>query len=295
MRILSFGEILWDVIDGVEHLGGAPLNFAAHMAQCGNDAWMISRLGDDLLGKRAYDECQRLRVDMSLVEWDKDFPTGTVTVKLDHGQPDYTIHQNVAYDHIIGGAALSLVSQSAFDIFYFGSLGQRNSKSAMTLENILGAGKFQHIFYDVNLRKEGYTPAIILKSLRACSIVKLNVDEVAVVSRIALGHETSKEELFDKLIAKFPNIKVVIVTAADKGCYVSEGNQLVHVPSTAVKVVDAVGAGDSFSAAFMHVFCLTGDVLHAAFVANRVGGFVASCPGPIPMYTSEIKAALGID
>lgn len=41
LDVVAFGEILWDVIDGTAHIGGAPFNVAAHAVRCGLSAtWM---------------------------------------------------------------------------------------------------------------------------------------------------------------------------------------------------------------------------------------------------------------
>ena len=91
MKVLAFGEILWDVINGVEHLGGAPFNFAAHMAQCGHETFMVSRLGMDELGDRAFRKASEHKVRTDFIQRDKKYPTGVVDVTLANGQPDYFI------------------------------------------------------------------------------------------------------------------------------------------------------------------------------------------------------------
>jgi fructokinase len=295
MRVLAFGEILWDIINGVEHLGGAPFNFAAHMAQAGNQSYIISKLGKDSLGQKALAGILKFGVNDSLIGWDAERPTGTVDVMLNNGQPDYTIQENVAYDFIQAEDTLALLERQAFDIFYFGSLSQRNPACAKSLWRILNAGNFTHIFYDVNLRKSGYTDSIIKNSLRECTIFKLNIDEVKVISEVLIGTNLAAEALCKCIKILYPNVKIIIVTAAAEGCYLSVNDKFIQIKGTPVKVVDAVGAGDSFSAAFMHIYGHTLDCVRAATVANKVGAFVASHAGPIPKYSEEIKTLLKPD
>lgn len=291
MKVLSFGEILWDVIDGEQHLGGAPFNFAAHSAQCGNEVYIISRLGDDYLGMKAFNRCHDFNVRNDLVQWDGQFPTGIVDVTLTKGQPDYVIRTNAAYDFISPTPSSQLIG---FDLFYFGSLVQRNPVSRASLYSILKESSFNTIFYDVNLRKECFTEEIIKNSLSVCTVVKLNTDEVPVVSEMLVGEKLSVAD-FGKCIKQiYPAIKVVIITAGDKGCYFYSENKLTRVSGVPVRVADAVGAGDAFSAAFMHMFMRNGDPEAAASIANRVGAFVASCKGAIPEYDAEIKKILDI-
>lgn len=291
MKVLAFGEILWDIINGVAHLGGAPFNFVAHSAQCGNESYMISRLGKDALGQRAFDLSREYGVDPTFIQWDDVYPTGTVDVKLTNGQPDYFIRENVAYDHIRADEVAASLKGFQFDVFYFGSLSQRSPASSHALFTILSQNDFKHVFYDVNLRKNGFTEEVIRKSLAACSTFKLNTDEVRVISNILWGSDLSVDEFCASLKSIFPNIRLIVVTASEKGCYVFE-DRLLTVPGTLVEVCDAVGAGDAFSAAFMHVYASNGDAFEAAKTANKVGAFVATKQGAIPVYSPAISAML---
>lgn len=291
MRILAFGEILWDIINGVEHLGGAPFNFAAHAAQCGHEAYIITRVGNDTLGKRAIDLSKKQGVSVTFIQTDTEHPTGTVDVTLSQGQPDYFIQENVAYDFISTEGKFH--NEKSFDVFYFGSLAQRNDVSSKTLEQILSGNKFRYVFYDVNIRKGGYTEQIIKRSLKACNIFKLNADEVSVISEILVGSSLVMEEFCQCLKTLFPQLGTIIITASEKGCYIYQ-NELVHIAGNPVRVQDAVGAGDAFSASFMHVFAKTGDALLSAKTANQVGAFVATQTGAIPEYTPEIRQLLKV-
>jgi fructokinase len=291
MTVLAFGEILWDLIEGDEHLGGAPFNFAAHMARCGNSAFILSRIGNDSYGIQAFNRSKVYGVDGSLIQWDEIYPTGIVDVKLNNGQPEYVIRENAAYDYISTDNTLVERSENYFDIFYFGSLVQRNVTSKQTLYKILSNHHFKHIFYDVNLRKSGYSEQIIRNSLSVCTIFKLNNEEVRVISRILSGIDLANEEFCQYVTREYPKIKVIVITAGEDGCFIYE-SRLKHVPGTPVKVCDAVGSGDAFSAAFMHIYAASGHAVKAARIANQVGAFVATQAGAIPGYSFEIRSLL---
>ncbi len=292
MRVLAFGEILWDIIDTIPHLGGAPFNFAAHSVQCGNEAFIISRLGNDSLGKRAFDQCKLHGVKTDFIQWDDQYPTGTVDVRLNNGQPDYTITKNVAYDFIASDTMLSQLQSTVFDVFYFGSLIQRSDVSAKSLHAILNSHRFRNVFYDVNLRKEGYSEKIIVDSISIATVFKLNHEEVPILSATLFNTLLDNEKFCSALTQRYHQLEVIIITAADKGCYVYFKEKLSHTPCDAVKVADAVGAGDAFSAAFMYGFINTHDPIASAKLANLIGGFVASERGAIPTYSPEIRTML---
>lgn len=287
MKAIAFGEILWDIIDGKPHLGGAPLNFAAHLAKSGVESHMVSAVGNDDLGTKALKRVRELGVGATHVNQLRNYPTGTVDVFLEDGQPDYLIHENVAFDHI----KISEKKLPDVDLFYFGTLIQRASLSRSTLYSLLANNHFEYVFYDVNLRKNCYTAENIMKSLEFANIVKLNLDEVEEIGRLVWGGVKGLEAFLTRLDAEYAP-KIVIVTDGGNGCYIYELNELKHVAGIEVEVQDAVGAGDSFSAAFMAKYFKSKDALLSATVANKVGAFVASSKGAIPEYSDELIAEL---
>ncbi len=291
MKSLAFGEILWDIIDGTPHLGGAPLNFAAHIAQCGAQSYIISRVGDDNLGKSALARVKENRVNITYIQTDPVHETGTVKVTVSNGQPDYTIRENVAYDYIEYNDDVKEISKLKFDLFYFGSLAQRSKVSAYTLNSILNNNNFGDIFYDVNIRKDGFNGIILNDSLARATILKLNINELPVMSELIFDSNLSSEEFCKKLTEKF-SVRIIIITAADDGCYIYTNQHLSHVRGIQVEVEDAVGAGDAFSAAFVLYYAKTKNAIKAASLANKIGAFVASQKGAIPAYSDEIKKML---
>jgi fructokinase len=291
MKVLAFGEILWDIIEGKEHLGGAAFNFAAHMAQCGNHAQIISRLGSDHRGNAALSQSLKCGVDVSFIQQDAFYPTGIVDVTLNDGQPEYVIRPNAAFDYISANPILPRLKSDCFDIFYFGSLAQRNVVSEQALYRILSGNDFKHIFYDVNLRKSCYSEKIIKNSLAACTIFKLNKDEVITVSRLLTGYQLSEDAFCSCVKSLYPAIRIIIITASESGCFIYESD-LQYLPGTPVTVCDAVGSGDAFSASFMHIYAASGDAVMSAKVANQVGAFVATQAGAIPKYSDEIVNVL---
>ena len=294
MRILSFGEVLFDIIEGEHYLGGAPLNFAAHLAQMGETSYILSKVGKDKLGDEALDKIKQIGVKSDFIQQDEQYPTGTVPVEFKNGQPDYTILRDVAYDFINFQESEALLNLQDIDVLYYGTLAQRHPTSKQALQELINSKIFKHIYYDINLRKDCYTPSIIQQSLQHCTLFKLNDEEIATVSNLLYGKVVSMEE-FVGLISKDYQISVTVITAGASGCYVYANGKLHFVKGYPAQVVDTVGAGDAFSAAFVKAYVRHHDPLKAADIANKLGAFVAGSRGPIPTYSPEIKKALGIN
>jgi fructokinase len=267
--VISFGEILWDVIDGVPHIGGAPFNFAAHAAKCGLKSGIVSAVGDDELGRDALKAAIGFGVDVSQVHVHPVLPTGTVNVTLQNGIPSYEIVQPVAWDEIALPERLHLTPRA----FYFGTLSQRGPLSAATLSELLRKFESSIVFFDVNLRQDFWDAEIVGKGLANADILKVNDEEMNRLGFVP-----------DDLLARFPRLKIIVETRGALGCRIvsRKGERFDSPAFTDEPVVDTVGAGDSFSAAFL-ASLLRGESLESAAEAgNRLAGRVAARAGAIP-------------
>lgn len=285
MKIAAFGEILWDVVEGNYHLGGAPFNFAAHAVQCGLNSAIISALGTDGLGNKAKAEIHQLKVNDAFVQ-QSEKETGTVKVTLHNGQPEYNITKEVAYDYILTHKIdFELLNQ--YDSFYFGTLAQRNPVSQACLKMIFERCSFEMVFLDVNLRQSFYSMTTIEFSIEHCTILKLNDEEVATISEMLFSESYDLEDFANQLLKRFLNLETIIITRGDKGCLICHNKEMVYLESKPIQVADTIGAGDSFSAAFCAFYLRSNDVIAAATFANKIGGYVASKNGAIPRYNSQ--------
>lgn len=286
MKLLSFGEILWDIVDSQEYLGGAPFNLAAHAARCGADCWFISSIGDDDLGHRAIAQAEQMNVDCSYTLVNPDHPTGTVDAVISAaGQPDYIIHEPVAYDFItLDDELINKIVESKFDVFCFGSLAQRSQTNRDTLSRLLAALSETNtkIFCDVNLRQNYFSKEILESSLKASDILKLNDDEVEVISGLFnIGNHTLLED-FCSAIGKQMDIKEIIVTMGEKGSLIYDGKECHMIEGQKVEVVNTIGAGDAFSAVFLYKRLNGNTPTQAATYANRVAAYVCTQTGAVP-------------
>ena len=269
-RVVSFGEILFDVIGGVPYLGGAPLNLAAHLRKQGAETTLISAVGNDPLGRDALEQIGQLGLDTGTIAVLDGFPTGTVTVLLDERKvAAYDFAMDTAYDHIpVPGF------DTEVDLFCFGTLAQRSPESRGTLARLREMLDCL-FFYDVNLRQDFYSKAILEESLYSADIVKLNEDEFPVLAAM-FGLPDDPEELRRRF-----GLQMVLLTLGPEGCDLYSSGGVIHSPAVPVKVVSTVGAGDSFSAAFLYHY-LTGSTLNEALTAgNLLAAKIAGQKGAI--------------
>jgi fructokinase len=300
IKVLTFGEALFDIIKGSAHLGGAPLNLAAHLAKLGAKPAVITAVGRDELGESLLARAEALGIDTSYILVDEKRPTGTVTVELQaEGIPIFTINKGVAWDAITPGEKeFRDISGEEWDVFCFGTLAQRTEENRKTLERLLSEIRSNHFFYDINLRTGFYKKEWILSSLEHTTILKMNKEEADKLSNLIYGTDDACKPLYSYeafcrfLTEKYPGISVICITKGPGGAAVYHKGVYEEVETTPVEVADTVGAGDAFSAGFLYA-CLSGyGVSKAASVASILGTYVASKPGSVPDYSKELKEKL---
>ena len=280
--VVGIGEALWDVLPEGKKLGGAPANFAYHVSQFGLQSRVVSAIGEDKLGNEILDNFQGKGL-YTLIE-KVEYPTGTVQVQLDNeGVPCYDIKENVAWDNIPFTDKLKQLAQKTCAVCY-GSLAQRNGVSRETINAFLDAipdGKGLYKIFDINLRQGFYTKEIICNSMQRCNILKINDEELVTVSRM-FGYPGI--DLQDKcwiLLAKY-KLEMLILTCGVNGSYVFTPGSVSFVETPKVEVADTVGAGDSFTAAFVSAILKGKPVNEAHQLAVNVSAYVCTQNGAMP-------------
>jgi fructokinase len=270
--VLALGEIIWDVYEGPEPhavIGGAPLNFAAHCVRCGADCALISAVGKDPLGREAAGILRAFGVDDRYVA-EVAAPTGTCRVSLDaSGVPSYCITPDVAYDAIaLTDEQLKEIRQAGYAAFSYGTLIQRTPAQRALLDRILAAVPFPEIFCDVNLRPLCYDRDSALRCLAHATTLKVSLEEEPLLRALEL-YPAPKDEtpaaIAAAIASAYPRLHTVLLTDGPGGAYAyfPASSTLIHEPAVPVSVVSTVGAGDSFSAAYL-VAALQGDTPEAA-------------------------------
>ena len=300
--IVGIGEILWDMLPEGRRLGGAPANFAYHVSQFGLNSVAVSAVGRDEAGDavirelntRTTEEGNALqqptfRTMISRV----DFPTGTVSINLDSaGVPQYDIHMPAAWDNIPFTPELKELAAQTRAVC-FGTLARRCPVSHRTISDFVDAvprGDGQWRILDINLRQHFYTRDIILHALEQCNILKINDEELAIISEMLPVPGTDMRRKCLQLIRQF-DLKFLILTCGTHGSYVfSSGSEIPSFIETPhVTVADTVGAGDSFTAAFIAALIKGRTPLEAHRLAVDVSAFVCTCNGAMPVLPDTLR------
>jgi fructokinase len=283
LNVVGIGELLWDVLPGGKKLGGAPCNFVYHAQQQGANGLALSAVGDDAHGKEILETLKAKNISLELIQ-ENEKPTGTVDIKLDeNGIPEYTIHENVAWDFIRFN---ELIKQSVTnaDIVCFGSLAQRNKFSHETIMKILICCRPETlVVFDINLRQNFYSKEIIEYSLRSCNVLKMNEEELPVICNLLGVYSSNEDHQVLELLRRY-DLKLVAYTKGSEGSLLMTPNEKSYIPTPHVIVKDTIGAGDSFTSAMILGYAkgLSLKVLHQKAV--ELSANVCTQDGAMPEY-----------
>ena len=318
-RIVAFGEVLWDMLPTGPKLGGAPVNFLYHAHVIGAQVQALTRVGEDQLGRDVLARFENLQIPTEFIQVSPNAPTGVVNVTLNaDGNPSYEIVENVAWDEIsvddaVVEKVLHFLSGSSRSAFYYGSLALRSQENRSGLEQIATRLPEQVLrVCDLNLRPPFFSRDVVEFTLKMSSVFKLNdaeavkldemFDDVVPSSLAQLADSEgglteairrdkdnvdAKLALWAERWQKQFKLNAIIVTCGACGAYLFNGTRVSFAPAPKVKVADAVGAGDSFSAVCV-VGMLNGidDVLVVEAAAKRAA-FVCSQEGATPAIPAE--------
>ncbi|MEI6234227.1 MAG: carbohydrate kinase [Planctomycetota bacterium] len=252
-RIISCGEVLWDLFPDGPKFGGAPANFACHAAILGGQVSMLSAVGDDARGSEAIEILRSFGLDTSLIQIIADAPTGSVSVDIDAaGKPTFTIHAGSAWDRIERSPALE-TRIADIDAIYFGTLGQRGERSKQTIRRALRHARNRGILrvLDVNLRKPFYDAAMIRESIALASVLKLSDDELPEVAAACGIVLEARPEATLRAMRGRCELEFVVMTRGPKGALLVSESDVVDQSGIPTVVVDTVGAGDAFTSALV--------------------------------------------
>jgi fructokinase len=288
--VVGIGEALFDCFPERAILGGAPVNFIVHLQQLlgsNGRALLVSRVGDDELGRNLRQEIGSRRICTDLVQVDGRWPTGQVRVSVSpNGDPAFEIAENVAWDYVDFDESLALLAKQCSAVC-FGTLAQRSEATRATIHRFLTSAPHAIRLLDVNLRQHFITAQILESSFKAATVVKLNEEELARTSELlssSVDIAITVDEQANALLDAF-GLKLLALTRGSRGTvlYSREGRIEAEPASfPAGDNADGVGAGDACSAGLMYGLLMQWPLDRTLDLANRIGAFVASQPGGTP-------------
>ncbi len=250
--ILLFGEVLADIFDDRKVFGGAPFNVARHLQAFGLHPVLITRTGNDELRRDLLAVIKDAGMDDRGIQLDVSRPTGQVMVHMEGREHRFEILPEQAYDYIHAGITHMITLAVRPQLIYFGTLAQRSAKSAQALGELIRSSNAPR-FLDINLRKPWYDVSTLERSLRRANLVKLNEEELDILTSLFRLSGKNQVQNADALVRCF-GLDGVLVTCGERGAWQldNEGKAESVEGSTSLRsLVDTVGAGDGFASVYI--------------------------------------------
>ncbi len=282
--LVGLGEVLWDIYQDERHLGGAPANVAINAHQLGLHSLLVSRVGDDGMGKELMRTLGQRGLATEHVQLDRKKGTGTVLVSLDiKGVPSFRCSHDVAFDYLSFNAKLKELAPT-IDAVVFGTLAQRSKAARQAILEFLRAAKKAVKVFDVNARaSEAHLQTLIPASLELADVVKLSGEEVGLLARV-LRREGDTAASFAEYLIKHYQLELVAITYGENGCELFNAHESCRLLALPVPVIDTTGAGDAFTTGMIYQLLHKASLREIAEFANLIAGFLCTQRGATPSF-----------
>ncbi|MEV8568291.1 carbohydrate kinase [Streptomyces sp. NPDC051322] len=285
--------------------GGGPANTAVALARLGTPARFLARLSGDVFGRLFRAHLEASGVDLSDAVAAAE-PSTLAVAELDaQGQAAFSFHAQATADWQWSNEELAGVDLSDTVCVHTGSLALVCEPGAAVVEEFLAAAAPRAtISIDPNVRPMLVHPDVYRARLThwcgLADVLRLSEDDLDL-----LLPGTSPERACDVWHAA--GARLVVITRGAGGALVSLDGERLQVPAVTTRVVDTVGAGDSFTAGLLHHLGShgllggrmtelgLGEVAQACLFATQVAALTCSVAGPNPPWQSQLAQAGAAD
>ena len=279
-RITSIGEILYDVYPTRKTPGGASFNFIYHIIKLTGEGHFVSRVGQDGEGADIINFLKTNNIPTDFIQVDNQHPTGESKATLnDMKIPSWKIKTGTAYDYVELNDEVESLIRDDTGCIYYGTLAQRNSITRNTIQHFFN--RELKYFCDLNIRQNFYTRELIYDCITAANVLKLNIEELHLVSQLLLSRSYDTEETPGRLLDMF-KIDQLCVTYGEKGAIIYEGDKKNNFRVKVENVVDTVGAGDAYASILCLGYLKGWNIEKTNETASKFAGEIVRINGALP-------------
>lgn len=261
LHISCYGEGLIDFTQQGEaftpHPGGSPYNIAIALGRLGSSVEFCSQLSRDMFGKRLYHYLQSNHVGVQNVVF-SDAPTTLAFVSTpDNAEPEYAFYSRGAADVELADPVKIPTTQAS--IHHFGSISLMQEPCGSYWEKYLSSVN-GWVSFDPNIRPSLIADREIYLQRFYNILSHSDLLRLSIVDLEWLTPELTIEDFISKIFNS--GVKVVALTSGSDGAWVYTKNFSLHQPAVDIKVIDTIGAGDTFMAGFLSVIAADDDNLN---------------------------------
>ena len=235
--------------------GGAPCNVLAMLQNLGHQTAFIGKVGQDTFGDLLADAIRKCGIETrGLLRDDHVHTTLAYVHTLPGGDRAFSFYRKPGADILLAAEELDEGLLTGCRIFHFGTLSLTDepcrTATQVAVRNAKAAGAV--LSFDPNLREPlwddlGAAKEQIEWGLARCDILKISDNEV-----LFMTGERDFEQGAAQLLQRFPNIRLLNITAGPDGSHCFYGGRHVFAPGFKVHTIETTGAGDTFCACVLH-------------------------------------------
>jgi len=252
-------------------LGSSSAIVAHNLAALGSKVGFISKIGDDPLGQIALDRLENSGVDISKVKRSTGATKTGLTVLLQRaGWRNILTYPGTIFELMFEDLDISYLADARH--FHLSSFYLQRGLQPRVIElfkRLKSAGLT--ISLDTNDDPDEKWRGGLLHALPYVDVFLPNEREAKGV--------TSTDNVQEALAKLADLVPTVVLKMGTAGAMAKRGSENVKVPAIRVDVVDAIGAGDSFDAGFIHEFVRGSDLATCVATGNVTGALSTTRPG----------------
>lgn len=300
--VTSLGEVLIDFTPAdstgeniaryERNPGGAPANVLAALSRWDKKTAFIGKVGNDQFGDFLKETLASCGINIKGVVGTDDASTTLAFVHLDEsGDRTFSFVRNPGADMLLSSSEVNYSIVEKSKIFHFGSISMTNELASDATIKAAKIAKANGVIisFDPNLRIPLWNN---LEHAKEKILIGLTFANVLKISEEELEFITGTNDLVkgSQQISLEYGVNIILVTRAEKGCFVRKGDIAVSVAGFPANVVDTTGAGDAFLGGFLYQLLerncqidhLNEDTIKSmARFANAVGALVTTRKGAI--------------
>ena len=264
--VIALGELLIDFTENgasqqnnplfEANPGGAPCNVLAMLQKLGKRTAFVGKVGKDMFGDSLREAAEKAGIcTASRLRDPEARPTLAFVKTFPNGERDFSFYRDPGADMMLRSDELPIGEIEKARIFHFGTLSMTHPEVREATKKAVGAAKEAGVLisFDPNLRPPLWKSLDEAKEqiawgLGNCDILKIADNEIEFMTG-----ETDFDKGAAILKEKYPNIKVLNVTAGPDGSYSYYGDKRVFVPGFCLGgTIETTGAGDTFCACVLN-------------------------------------------
>jgi sugar/nucleoside kinase (ribokinase family) len=247
------------------HVGGCASNTGLALAKLGLEAVVIGKVGEDAFGDFLVGELARHGVQVAGIRRTREAGTASTMVMV-HPDGERSFIHSMGANALFQSEDIDWQLVEGCQVFHLAGAFLMPAIDGEPAARVLQQARARGLItcLDTTWDATGGWMRTLAPCLPHLDYIVPNYGEAS-----QLTGETNPDRIADRLLKA--GLGTVVIKMGGEGCFVKDRERAFHLPAYPVQMVDALGAGDCFSAGFTAGLAMGWDLERTARLANAVG------------------------